>query len=155
MKKHLGFVWVLMLFWAGAAFAADSALPLAHARIVTHNGAVPLTLEIAATPQTRAHGLMHRDDIGAYDGMVFLFPTAEPQNFWMKNTRIPLDMIFVDESGVIRTIIASAVPYSLKPRGTDAAVATVIELAGGRAAALGIDVGDKVELTLPQGVVIE
>jgi uncharacterized protein len=155
MKKHLGFIWVLMLFWAGAAFAVGSALPLAHARILTDNGAVNLTLEIAATPQTRTYGLMHRDAIGAHDGMVFLFPTAEPQTFWMKNTRIPLDMIFVDEVGVIRTIIARTIPYSLQPLGTDAAVATVIELAGGRAAALGIDVGDKVELTLPQGVIIE
>jgi uncharacterized membrane protein (UPF0127 family) len=152
MKKIL--LSLALVLMAGAALAVDAA-PTAQAVITTKRGEVSLTLEIAATPQTRAYGLMHRDTLGAHDGMVFLFPIAEPRAFWMKNTRIPLDMLFIDTGGRIRTIIVDAEPYSLEPRATDADVATVIELAGGRAAALGIDAGDKVKLTLPQGVVVE
>lgn len=113
-----------------------------------------LKLEIAATPETREYGLMNRKSLAPCEGMAFFFPatterplTFPPQKFWMKNTLIPLDILFLDASGTI-IFIANAEALSLKPVGPDAAVATAIEIAGGRAKKEGINVGDKVTYEL-------
>lgn len=115
---------------------------------------VTLSLEIASTPQARATGLMKRSSIGPCDGMVFFFPSlndTQPQfriqKFWMKDTRIPLDILFIDENSRITTI-AHGLPQSLTPIGPDIPSATVIEIDAGRAAKEGIKVGDIVHYEL-------
>ena len=102
------------------------------------------TVEIAATPEQQQHGMMHRTSIAPDRGM--LFPYDQPQNvaFWMKNTLIPLDMIFVRADGTIARI-STAVPHSEAPMPSGESVVAVLEIAGGRAAELGIRVGDRVE----------
>jgi uncharacterized membrane protein (UPF0127 family) len=114
-----------------------------------------LNLEVASTPEKRATGLMYREHMAACDGMAFFFPpigTEIPkafavQKFWMKNTLIPLDILFIDAKNRI-TDIAHGVPKSLTPIGPDIPSATVIEIDAGRAAKEGIKVGDMVHYEL-------
>ncbi len=87
---------------------------------------------------------MHRQSLAPDRGM--LFPYDPPQNasFWMKNTLIPLDLIFIRADGSVALIAANTVPMSLDPIASLEPVAAVLEIAGGRAAELGIQAGDKV-----------
>ena len=99
---------------------------------------------IADTPLRQEQGLMFVRDLPATEGM--LFPENSPQvaHFWMKNTYIPLDMVFVGEGGRIAKIIANARPFSLAVLSSDVPVIAVLEIRGGEAAQLGIRVGDRV-----------
>jgi uncharacterized membrane protein (UPF0127 family) len=101
-------------------------------------------VEVARTDAQQAMGLMFRTEMGPDEGM--LFPSERPQarSFWMKNTVIPLDLIFVGPDGLITNIAANAVPYSLEPIPSAGAAIAVLELKGGRAAELGIRPGARV-----------
>jgi uncharacterized membrane protein (UPF0127 family) len=90
---------------------------------------------------------MHRQSLAPDRGM--LFPYEPPQNasFWMKNTLIPLDIIFIRADGTIAMIAADTVPMSLDPIASLEPVGAVLEIAGGRAAELGVQAGDKVTWT--------
>lgn len=96
-------------------------------------------VEVARSEDEQARGLMFRTHLGGDEGMLFPFPRPRPASFWMKNTLIPLDMIFVRADGSIARIAANTEPHSLEPVGVGEPVAAVLEIAGGRAAALGID----------------
>jgi hypothetical protein len=95
--------------------------------------------------EEQATGLMNRASLAPDRGMIFPFEAPREASFWMKNTLIPLDMIFVRADGTIANIEANTVPLSLQPVYSDGPVAAVLEIAGGRSAELGIDAGDKVE----------
>jgi hypothetical protein len=99
---------------------------------------------IADTAARQEQGLMFVRDLPPSQGM--LFPEGSPQvaHFWMKNTYIPLDMVFVGEDGRVAKIIASARPFSLGLLSSDVPVIAVLEIRGGEAAQLGIGVGDRV-----------
>lgn len=101
-------------------------------------------VEVAETPQQQATGLMHRQSLGADRGMLFPYATPQPASFWMKNTLIPLDIIFIRPDGTIARIAANTVPMSLEPIPSLEPVSAVLEIRGGRAAELGIEPGDKV-----------
>jgi uncharacterized membrane protein (UPF0127 family) len=103
------------------------------------------TVEVARTVEEQATGLMLRSSLAPDRGMVFPFDTPREASFWMKNTLIPLDMIFVRADGSIANIEANTVPLSLQPVHSDGPVTAVLEIAGGRSAALGIKPGDKVK----------
>ncbi len=103
------------------------------------------TVELAGTAAEQARGLMFRTELGPDKGMLFPFDRVRMASFWMKNTVIPLDIIFVRSDGTIESIAANTIPYSLDPVESGEPVAAVLELAGGRAAELKIDPGDKVE----------
>ena len=90
-------------------------------------------------------GLMYRNALAPDRGMIFPFNPPRPASFWMRNTLIPLDMIFVRTDGSIANIAANTVPYSEEPVTSDGTVVAVLEIAGGRAAELGIKPGDKVK----------
>ena len=90
-------------------------------------------------------GLMYRNKLAPDRGMIFPFETPRVASFWMRNTLIPLDIIFVRDDGSIANIAANTVPYSEEPVPSDGPVAAVLEIAGGRSAELGIKPGDKVE----------
>jgi uncharacterized membrane protein (UPF0127 family) len=103
-------------------------------------------VEVARSEAEQQRGLMFRQRMGADEGMIF--PSQPPRAnvaFWMKDTVIPLDIIFVGTDHRILNIAANAVPYSLQPLPAVGVVAGVLELNGGRAAQLGIVPGDKVD----------
>ena len=135
---------LLKAAWALApAWAAD--LPTAPLTIVTSDGvAHPFTVEIAATPETREHGLMDRPSMASDAGMLFEFPDSELVAFWMKDTLIPLDMLFIDRNGRIVHIAERAIPLDLTPISSVEPVTAVLELNGGTASRLKIATGDKI-----------
>lgn len=101
-------------------------------------------VEVARTPDEQTMGLMNRQSLAPDRGMIFPYDPPRPAAFWMKNTLIPLDMIFVRPDGTIGSIAANTVPLSLEPVPSGEPVAAVLEIAGGRSAELGIGPGDKV-----------
>ncbi len=110
---------------------------------VSHGSTVHMfRVELAATTQEQMKGLMFRTEMGANEGMIFPMRPARDVAFWMKNTVIPLDIIFVGTDGRILNIAANAVPYSEAPLPSAGRVSGVLELVGGRAAELGIVPGD-------------
>lgn len=102
-------------------------------------------VEIADTPDTRELGLMYRKKLDANAGMLFIFPAAEKAHFWMKNTVIPLDMLFADSDGKVLGIVANAPPYSEALLGGFDGTLYVLEVNGGFAASHGIVDGDHLE----------
>lgn len=101
-------------------------------------------VEIADTDVTRARGLMYRSQMAADAGMLFDYKFETETAFWMKNTLIPLDMIFIRADGTIANIAERAVPHDETSIPSDGAVRGVLEVNGGTAARLGIKPGDKV-----------
>ena len=102
-------------------------------------------VEVAATLEQQQYGLMNRQSLAPDRGMIFPFDPPRDASFWMRNTLIPLDMIFVRADGTIANIEANTVPYSEQPVLSAGPVAAVLEIAGGRSAELGIKPGDKVK----------
>ena len=102
------------------------------------------TVEVARTAEEQARGLMNRQSLAPDRGMIFPYDPPQPVAFWMKNTIIPLDMIFIRQDGTIANIAANTVPLSLEQVPSEGPVAAVLELAGGRSAELGIKAGDRV-----------
>lgn len=104
-------------------------------------GQAHITVELAATDADRARGLMHREHLPASAGMLFLYDSPQPVAFWMKNTLIPLDMLFVDARGVVTRVHHQARPHDLTAiEGGDGIVA-VLEINGGLAKRLGLGEG--------------
>lgn len=113
-------------------------------QVRTGAGTHRFTVEVARTPAEQARGLMFRESLAPDAGMLFPFPSPRPASFWMKNTLIPLDMIFVRTDGTIARIAVNTTPLSLAPVGVGEPVAAVLEIAGGRSVELGIEEGDRV-----------
>lgn len=106
-------------------------------------GTARFTVEIADNDAERALGLMHRTSMPQGAGMLFVYETPGALSFWMENTLIPLDMLFVDPTGTVQHIHANAVPLDRTPiRGGDG-LTHVLEINGGLAGALGIRPGDQ------------
>ena len=105
---------------------------------------LPFKVELAASPEAQARGLMFRTSLGDNEGMLFPSEVPEPRSFWMKNTPLSLDIIFVGTDGRISNIAANTVPYSLDSVPSAGFAIAVLELRAGRAAELGIVPGDKV-----------
>ena len=104
-------------------------------------------IEIASSEQKREQGLMYRDSLGQNQGMLFIFPQAEIQAFWMKNTRMPLDIIYIGPDQKIVSIAANAQPYDETSLPSEGPAQYVLEIAGGSCAELGISTGDVVSWT--------
>lgn len=130
---------------AGASRLSPAGLALVPLTIQSNGKTHRFTVEVAGTSQEQAQGLMFRTELAPDAGMIFPFDTVRPASFWMKNTVIPLDIIFVRTNGSIESIAANTTPYSLDPVASNEPVAAVLELAGGRAAELGIKPGDIVK----------
>ena len=112
--------------------------------IATSTGRHAFQVEIAKDDATRERGLMDRRYMAADHGMLFEFDLDAPTSFWMKNTYIPLDMIFIARSGIVTRIVANAEPLSERAIPSGGPCAAVLELNGGAAASIGLKVGDKV-----------
>jgi uncharacterized protein len=100
------------------------------------------TVEVAATAEQQTRGLMFRRTVGPNRGMIFPYDPPLEVAFWMKNTLIPLDMIFIRADGRIARIAANTTPESLDPVPSGEPISAVLEIRGGRAAELGIREGD-------------
>lgn len=101
-------------------------------------------VELARTPAERARGLMERTALAEDAGMLFVFDETSVHAFWMKNTRIPLDMIFIDDGGRVVGVVARATPGDLSPRSAGEPSRYVLEVSGGWAEARGVAAGDRV-----------
>jgi uncharacterized membrane protein (UPF0127 family) len=108
-------------------------------------GSKTFTLEIANSVPTRERGLMQRDSMPADHGMIFVFDQEQPLGFYMKNTRIPLDIIFVGANGNVVSI-KQMKPYDLKTTPSDLPAKWAIELNAGAAAEAGVKVGDALQI---------
>ena len=129
---------------AGARTVSASAVSLS---IATATKTHVFRIEVARTEAQQERGLMFRDHLAPDRGMIFPMNPPRFASFWMKNTVIPLDMIFIRADGSIARIAANTIPYSLAPVSSGEPVAAVLEIAGGRAAELGIAEDDKVVWT--------
>lgn len=104
-------------------------------------GQASFSVEIADTEQTRARGLMFREHMPRGAGMLFVYEHPQTAAFWMKNTLIPLDIIFIDEHGTVSKVHENAVPGDLTPIPGGDAVFAVLEINGGLARRYGISAG--------------
>jgi uncharacterized membrane protein (UPF0127 family) len=120
-----------------------SSYPRADLRIDSGEKKHRFDVWIADTPERQRQGLMWVRDLPADQGMLFINDSARLSYFWMKNTYIPLDMIFVDGRGKIVAIFANVPPLTLDPVGPDVPVKAILELRGGEAAKRGIKPGDR------------
>lgn len=127
-----------------AASPAPSGLPVETITIDTKTGPHAFTVEVAADDESREKGLMYRTVMAPDAGMLFDFHTPQLVSFWMENTVLPLDMLFVRANGTIARIKDHATPYSRENIPSGEPIELVIELNAGRAAALGIGEGARV-----------
>jgi len=142
--RLLGFVFALFLF-AQPAVAGDFSRGVLEVR--TESKAIEFQIEIADDPAERSRGLMFRESLDEQSGMLFIYPRPRIASFWMKNTLISLDMIFIDADGKVASIATNTTPLSLKPVSSGVPVLTVLEIDAGDAERLGIRVGDTVKWT--------
>ncbi len=139
-KGFVGFSAALLISLPLAACGDDS-------RLVVHaaNGEHAFTVEVVDTPESRARGLMYVQELAPDAGMLFDFKEERPVSFWMQNTFIPLDMLFITADGVVKNIHVNARPHDTTSIPSDGAVQFVLEIPGGRSVELGIAAGDSVE----------
>ncbi len=123
-----------------------SGLPVIPVTLTLTGGAHVIDAELASTDLEKARGLMFRTEMGADEGMLFDYSdNPHVLSFWMKNTVIPLDIIFIDAERRVINVGANAVPYSEVPVVADGIGIAVLELNGGRAAELGIGPGTQLD----------
>jgi uncharacterized membrane protein (UPF0127 family) len=136
---------VLLFMVQGAVQAQGfTAFPTSKVEIVTQAGRRhTFSVEVATTYEQLAQGLMYRRTLAADAGMLFDFGQTKPVSMWMKNTLIPLDMLFLAADGKVAGIAERAVPGSLATISSPGPVRGVLELNGGTAARLGIKPGDR------------
>ena len=137
---------VLGLGWSAGA-QTPTPMPKAMVQVVTSQGARhAFTVEVAKTDPHRHQGLMFRWHLDAGEGMLFVFDEAKPISMWMKNTFIPLTMLFVAEDGRIVRIVDKTVPLSEASIHSGEPVTRVLELAGGTASKLALKAGDHIQM---------
>ena len=110
----------------------------------TASGDHNFSVEVATTNQERSLGLMFRRALPENSGMLFLYDQAQPASMWMKNTIIPLDMIFIAEGGKVHRIVPFTEPFSTEAIFSEGDVVAVLELNAGQAERIGLKLGDKV-----------
>jgi uncharacterized protein len=115
------------------------------AELVTATGRHKITIEIADTPEKQALGLMYRTSLPDNRGMLFTHAPPREVTMWMRNTYIPLDMVFIRSDGTVHRIAANTQPMSDAVIASEGDVSAVLELAGGDSQRLGLAPGDKVE----------
>ena len=147
MKRSLCGLWLAL--WCGMVLAQT----VAGVRVLLEradHSSVSLTLELAATPAARRQGLMGRQALAPGQGMLFDFGRDEALAMWMKNTLIPLDMIFISDEGEVTQLVTHATPLSEALIYAKQPSRYVIELGAGEAARLRIEPGTR--LRLPGGL---
>jgi hypothetical protein len=125
-----------------AAPVSEMKLPTGAVRFETQRGPWVVRVEIANTDESRTRGLMFRRDLPQDTGMIFVFPTTEEHTFWMHNTPLALDMIFVGEDRSVVGVVTAA-PQTDTPRTVRKPSRYVIEVAAGEAAAHAVGPGTR------------
>ena len=129
---------ILLLLAAGAARSECS---LGELELRGDWGAASFSVEIADTPELRAEGLMFRERLERRAGMLFVYESPRRATFWMKNTRIPLDIMFFDGTGTLTKLHRNAVPFDTSMIDGGAGVAAALEVNAGMAELLGVGLG--------------
>jgi len=140
---------------AGLVLILAAAVPLSAPRAADALAVEPLSLEgksgehklqveIADTDAARRSGLMFRKSLASDRGMLFLYEGEQPLSMWMRNTYIPLDMVFIRADGRIRKIVRNTEPFSEEIISSDGPVSAVLEIAAGEADRMGLEEGDEV-----------
>jgi uncharacterized protein len=138
----LGALLVCSLFAFDARARGEAVLQ--RLEIITSSGPHEFRVEVAETPGERSKGLMYRKHMPADQGMLFDFHEEIPIMMWMKNTYIPLDMVFVSRTGTVTAIAADTVPLSEATISSEGPAYAVIELNAGAASKIGLKLGDEV-----------
>lgn len=141
---HTRFIIAIFILAFSPAQAQDIAFPQSQLSIKTREKTLQFTIEVATTPEQQKRGLMYRTNLPDMHGMLFVFKPAQPVRFWMKNTPIPLDMLFIDDKGIITQIFHNATPRSTDLIPSKDKVRGVLELKGGTATQYHIATGDRV-----------
>ncbi len=146
MRRLSNVLPVLLLVLLPLAAGAQSLVSFASDSLDIESGGKRhhFTIELALTPEQQAQGLMFRRSLAPDAGMLFPHDSEQELLMWMKNTLIPLDMVFIRADGTISRIAERAVPLSLATISSDGPAAAVLEVNGGTAARLGLKPGDKV-----------
>jgi len=142
-----GFTLCVLAFTAvPAAIAQESGAELPTENLTVQSGENQhrFTVEVAATDRQRARGLMFREEMAADHGMLFIFEGEGDRYFWMKNTPLPLDIVFIGAEGTIVSIAADTTPYSEAVIPSAGPARFVLEVNAGLSAKLGIEAGDTV-----------
>ena len=139
--KFITFVGLAMFAQAGQVFAAPCDASAVNLR--GDWGQARFSIEVADDVAERAQGLMFREQMAATAGMLFIYEEPQTVAFWMRNTLIPLDMIFLDETGLVTVVQENAVPLDETPIPGGDGVLMVLEINGGMAATLGITPGSQ------------
>jgi uncharacterized membrane protein (UPF0127 family) len=147
------FAFLIAFGLISCAFAAEilgpqPTLPQAPLIIETAKGPSRFTVEMATSWSEQQRGLMFRKELAPNAGMLFDFVTEQMEAFWMKNTLIPLDLLFIKANGTIARIAPNAKPLSEDSIPSYEPVRAVLEIPGGRAAQLGLKAGDVVRQTI-------
>jgi uncharacterized membrane protein (UPF0127 family) len=145
--------WCLLVALAAASWVAEGAaaggnvvFPTDRIVVVTADGARhDFEVELATTPQQRQQGLMFRESLAEDAGMLFLFDREAPHSFWMKDTIVSLDILFLDKTGRVVAIAARAEPLSTEQIPSGVPAAGVLEVVAGTSERLGIDLDARVE----------
>ena len=145
LMRHITFFLVLAMA-ATALMQHSFAQPLAQITVNASTGTYTFAVEVMRTPEERSVGLMHRQHMDTDKGMLFDFGDTRPVRMWMKNTLIPLDMIFISEAGTISGIAHDTVPMSTEILSSPKPVRYVLELNAGTSQKFGFNVGDRVQL---------
>jgi uncharacterized membrane protein (UPF0127 family) len=124
-------------------------LPRSEVRVETADGRHVFEVWLANNHQSRQQGLMFIKELPADQGMLFLFERPEFASFWMKNTTVSLDIVFISPDGVVVNIADNTPPLSLAPIESVAPVTGVLELMAGTAARIGLVAGDRVRYPAP------
>ena len=147
IKYPLG-IFFILFFCIGIAPYCQSQdiLDFRHDKLTikTRNKSISFEIEIAETRRQRARGLMWRSHLANGTGMLFDFQTTKYVTMWMKNTYFPLDIIYINQNGLIRNIIMNSTPHSTKPLLSEGPVRAVLELSAGAVKRHGIQMGDTV-----------
>lgn len=148
MKRFAPYLAIGLLVVCGIASAQGvlAGFDKGAVTIVTADGRHDFTVELALTPEQHQQGLMFRREMAPDAGMLFDFGNRNRRaSMWMKNTYIPLDMLFIKADGQIESIAERTTPHSLEVISSRGSVRYVLELNGGTAARIGIAAGDRVE----------
>ncbi|TNF12450.1 MAG: DUF192 domain-containing protein [Rhodobacteraceae bacterium] len=138
VERRLMAALLVLAFWAGPGLAACQP---GKVELTGEFGTVAFDVAVADDFAERARGLMFVEEMPDTTGMLFIYGVSRPVSFWMKNTLIPLDMIFIDARGVVKKVHANAIPHDTTGISSDVPVRSVLEINGGLAAKIGIAPG--------------
>ncbi|MBI2338922.1 MAG: DUF192 domain-containing protein [Deltaproteobacteria bacterium] len=148
MSKILGIFLVLFIFGSCQSGCGDNGTTPDTVTVITRSGSTEFAVEIADTAAERATGLMNRTDLSDRDGMLFIFDENTLTSFWMKDTPLSLDIIFIDENHRIIYVAENTEPFSEELITPTSVFRYVLEVKAGFADESGVETGDRVSLNI-------